>query len=272
MSRKLVFLKLGGSLITAKNRPHSARLEVLERLAQEIAFARSQDRDLQIVLGHGSGSFGHFPASKYKTRMGVKTTEEWTGFIEVWREAAELNHLVLQALEKACLPALAFPPSSMVIAHQGMVATWNLDTLQHALAEDLLPVIYGDVVFDTALGGTILSTEDLFTHLAHHIPPVQLLFAGNQPGVWADFPDNTSLLPEITPGSLPQIETGLSGSAAMDVTGGMADKVRQVLSLVEAFPGINASIFSGEIPGNVQRALLGEVMGTAIHSAGGILV
>jgi isopentenyl phosphate kinase len=265
MSQKLVFLKLGGSLITVKNQPHTARLEVLERLAQEIAVARSQDHNLQIVLGHGSGSFGHFPASKYQTRSGVKTIEEWAGFIEVWREATELNHLVLAALEKARLPALAFPPSAMVIAHQGMVATWNLDTLLHALGEGLLPVIYGDVVFDTVLGGTILSTEDLFTHLAHHIRPVQLLFAGNQLGVWADFPDNTRLLPEITPRSLSQVETGLRGSAAMDVTGGMADKVRQVLSLVEVFPELKASIFSGEIPGNVHRALLGESMGTVIH-------
>lgn len=266
MSRKLVFLKLGGSLITVKNQPHTARPEVLERLAQEISGARSQDRDLQIVLGHGSGSFGHFPASKYNTRLGVKTTEEWTGFIEVWREAAELNHLVMQALEKANLPALAFAPSAMVIANHGMVTTWKLDTLLHALGEGLLPVIYGDVAFDTALGGTILSTEDLFTHLAHHIPPIQLLLAGNQPGVWADFPNNTSLLSEITPRSLRQIETGLGGSAAMDVTGGMAEKVRQVLSLVETFPGLSASIFSGEVPGNVHRALLGEAMGTTIHS------
>ena len=195
----------------------------------------------------------------------MKTSDEWAGCIEVWREAAELNHLVLKALEKANLPALAFPPSAMVIAHQGMVSAWNLDTLLHALGEELLPVIYGDVVFDAVIGGTILSTEDLFTFLAQHISPVQILFAGNQPGVWADFPDNTSLLPEITPGSLRQIETGLRGSVATDVTGGMADKVRQGLSLVEAIPGLKASIFSGEIPGNVQRALLGEAIGTAIH-------
>jgi isopentenyl phosphate kinase len=265
MSRKLVFLKLGGSLITDKSQPHTARLEVLERLAKEIAAARLQDQDLQIVLGHGSGSFGHYPASKYKTRQGVKTTEEWTGFVEVWREAADLNHLVLETLAKFNLPALAFPPSAMITARKGKVASWNLDTLKSALAKQLLPVIFGDVVFDAELGGTILSTEDLFTHLVYHLPPTQLLLAGIEPGVWADFPNNTSLLLEITPGSFSQVETGLSGSAATDVTGGMADKVRQVLSLVEAFPGLKGSIFSGEVPGNVQRALQGEPIGTTIH-------
>jgi isopentenyl phosphate kinase len=265
MNHKLVFLKLGGSLITDKNQAHTPRLEVLERLAREIGEARSQDHDLHIVLGHGSGSFGHVPASKYKTRSGVKSAEEWNGFIEVWREAASLNHLVLQALEKAGLPALAYPPSAGVIASQGKISTWNLDPLGEALGAGLLPVIHGDVVFDRVLGGTILSTEDLFAYLACHIPPAQLLFAGNQPGVWADFPDNTRLLSEITPKSFPQIEAGLQGSAAIDVTGGMADKVRKIMSLVKAVPGVKASIFSGEMPGNVRQALLGENQGTQIY-------
>jgi len=265
MSLNLVYLKLGGSLITDKNQPHTPRLEVLDRLAHEIAEARVTDPDMQIVLGHGAGSFGHTPASKYKTRLGVKSAEEWTGFIEVWRQATELNHLVLQALENAGLPALAYPPSAMVIASKGIVATWNLEPLVCALQAGLLPVIYGDVVFDTVLGGTILSTEDLFAHLVRHLPPIRLLFAGNQPGVWEDFPANTSLLAEITPITYPQVEAGLRGSAATDVTGGMADKVRQVMSLVQAVPGIKVYIFSGEEPGNVRRALHGEALGTEVH-------
>lgn len=265
MSAQLVFLKLGGSLITVKNQPHTPRLDVLERLAQEIAEARAQNQDLQILLGHGSGSFGHVPASKYKTRLGVKSTEDWGGFVEVWRQAAELNHLVMSALEKANLPAIAFPPSAMVIAREVKVDTWNLDTLLTALEKGLLPVIYGDVIFDKVLGGTILSTEELFTYPTRRMKPTQLLFAGLQPGVWADFPNNTSLLPEITRVSFPQIEAGLKGSAATDVTGGMVDKVRLILSLVDEVPGLKALVFSGETPGNVRRSLLGEVLGTVIH-------
>jgi isopentenyl phosphate kinase len=265
MNARLVFLKLGGSLITVKNQPHTPRLDMLERLAREIAEARAQNQDLQILLGHGSGSFGHVPASKYKTRMGVKSAEDWIGFIEVWRQAAELNHLVMLALEKAKLPAIAFPPSAMIIARDGKVATWDQDPIRTALERGLLPVIYGDVVFDTMLGGTILSTEDLFVHLAPRLQPNQLLFAGLQPGVWADFPDNTRLLPEITPTSFSRIEAGLKASAATDVTGGMADKVHQIMSLVEEAPGLRGFIFSGESAGNVRRSLLGEVLGTVIR-------
>jgi isopentenyl phosphate kinase len=267
MSDKLVFLKLGGSLITVKDRPHTPRHEALHRLATEIAEARTTNPDLRILLGHGSGSFGHVPADKYHTRLGVKTAKEWHGFVEVWRQAAELNHLVMDAMAKADLPALAFPPSAMVTSRQGMLTDWDLDALQNALRNGLLPVIYGDVVFDHALGGTILSTEDLFAYLVSKLNPSRLLFAGMEPGVWQDFPINTFLLPEITPASFLQVEAGLKGSVATDVTGGMLDKVRQVLSMLSQVPGLRAAIFSGEIPDNVRRSLLGEELGTVLSGS-----
>ncbi len=266
MTPRLVFLKLGGSLITDKNVPRTLRMEVLQRLAQEIAAARQQDGELQILLGHGSGSFGHPPASKYHTRKGVHTQAEWLGFVQVWREAIALNQLVMQALAQADLPALSLPPLAMVIAKRGRVASWNLEPLQHALAQGLLPVIFGDVIFDQVLGGTILSTEDLFSHLAVELKPSLLLLAGDQPGVWAVFPAMTRLLDEITPANLPQVEAGLQASAAVDVTGGMLEKVRLVTRLVQTVPGLQGRIFSGEVPGNVLQALLGGTPGTEIHA------
>ena len=36
MGKKLVFLKLGGSLITDKNTPRTARIEVIQRIGKEI--------------------------------------------------------------------------------------------------------------------------------------------------------------------------------------------------------------------------------------------
>jgi isopentenyl phosphate kinase len=265
MSNQLVFLKLGGSLITVKDQPHTPRLDVLERLANEITEARRQNPEISILLGHGSGSFGHFVASQYKTRQGVSAEADWQGFVEVWRQAAELNQLVMAALAKANLPAMDFPPSAMVSARAGRVEGWNLEPLQITLSHGLLPVIYGDVVFDLELGGTILSTEELFSYLALELKPHQLLFAGHEPGVWADYPTNSMLLPEITPSSFPHIAAGLRGSAATDVTGGMLDKVQKILSLLGELPGLHVSIFSGENPGNIYHQLLGGTLGTQVH-------
>ncbi len=186
MSTQLVFLKLGGSLITVKDQPHTPRLELLERLAQEIAVALSQEPDIHLLLGHGSGSYGHVAASRYHTRQGVRTVQEWAGFAEVWHQATELNHLVMAALEKENLPIIVFPPSAKVIARDGTVAIWDLDPLQAALGKNQVPLIYGDVAFDQVRGGTILSTEDLFSYLARRLNPDWLLFAGLEPGVFAD--------------------------------------------------------------------------------------
>ena len=125
----LVFLKLGGSLITEKTQAHTARMEVLARLADEIAAALAEQPNLNLVLGHGSGSFGHVPAKKYGTRQGVRTPVEWQGFAEVWYEANSLNRMVIEALINAGLPALAFSPSAMVIAQGGATSEWNVNPL-----------------------------------------------------------------------------------------------------------------------------------------------
>jgi isopentenyl phosphate kinase len=262
----LQFLKLGGSLITDKDRPHTPQLETLNRLAQEIYQARQLDPGLKLVLGHGSGSFGHTPAHRYGTRQGVSTLGEWQGFIEVWQEAAALNHLVMAALSQAGVPAIAFPPSASVTARSRQVESWDLSPLLAALQAGLLPVIYGDVVFDRQLGGTILSTEDLFSHLAGRLHPNRLLLATVEPGVWADYPACTRLVAEITPASLPGLTAVLSGSSSIDVTGGMASKVSAMLGLVEQNPGLEVLIFSGLEPGQLLRLLHGESAGTRLHA------
>ena len=262
----LYFLKLGGSLITDKNTPRTPRIEVIARLAEEIASACAQNPELRLIVGNGAGSFGHVPAKRYGTRQGVHTPQEWRGFAEVWHDAAALNRLVTDALHAAGLPAIAFPPSACVTARDGQVASWDLSPLRQALEAGLLPVIQGDVIFDEVRGGTILSTEDLFEHLARELRPGRILLAGIEEGVWADYPACTRLVPEITPANLPEVAPALGGSNATDVTGGMASKVGQSLALAQAIPQLEVLIFSGDKAGQVQNALLGARVGTVVRA------
>jgi isopentenyl phosphate kinase len=263
-SQSTIFLKLGGSLITVKSQPHTARSEVLNRLVDEIAAALRENTSLRLVLGHGSGSFGHVPAKKYGTRQGVHSDAEWQGFSEVWDEASSLNRMVIEALLLAGLPTISFPPSAAVSTQDGKIVKWNTTPIESALEHGLLPVIYGDVVFDTHRGGTILSTEDLFGHLAHQLHPSRILLAGLEEGVWEDYPLCTRLIPKITTKNFPQLKLTLGGSGETDVTGGMESKVRQTLALIEEIPNLQAWIFSGAASGNVQDALLGGNPGTLL--------
>ena len=260
----LVFLKLGGSLITDKNRPRTPNLDVIHRLAGEIAQAIQQNPRIQLVLGHGSGSFGHIPARQYGTRAGVHTKQEWLGFVDVWRQARDLNQIVLDSLSAKGLPVIAFPPSATIQADDGRLQSWNLAPLRSALAAGLIPVVNGDTVFDTTRGGTIFSTEDVFVALSQTLPPDLVLLCGLEPGVWADFPTCTRKIDWITPASAPSIQASLSGSQAIDSTGGMLEKVRLMLDLVARMPGLKAVIFSGAIPGHLYRNLTNDFTGTLI--------
>jgi isopentenyl phosphate kinase len=261
----LIFLKLGGSLITDKTHPYTARVDKLDALAAEIAACLQMESELHLVLGHGSGSFGHAAASLHATRLGVSTPEAWQGFAEVWYQASRLTRLVVEAFHRANLPVVAFSPAASVIAQDGKVANWETYPIQAALSDGLLPIINGDVAFDRIRGGTILSTEDLFAYLAHQIRPQRILLAGLEDGVWADFPSCEHLLREITPGSITQLTPSLGAATGIDVTGGMYTKVTGMLSLVEEIPDLEILIFSGERPGNLRRALLGENPGTLLH-------
>ena len=260
----LVFLKLGGSLITDKDRPHTHRPEVLARLAAEIAAARAASPDLRLLIGHGSGSFGHTAAHKYDTRHGVRDAAGWLGFAEVWREARALNQIVVEALLRAGLPVVAFPPSAFILTRDGLAAACDSAGIEAALRGGLLPLVNGDVVFDSLRGGAILSTEDVFSALAPALRPARILLAGLEEGVFADFPTCRTLIPHITPDTFRQISAGVSGSASADVTGGMREKVELMLRLVRHAPALEACIFSGRQNGLVQSALLGAAPGTRI--------
>jgi len=260
--RELVFLKLGGSLITDKARPYTARADKLEQLAQEMRAALQRQPALRLVLGHGSGSFGHYAVKQHL--QGRARSEHGRGAAEVWYRASQLNRLVMEALHGAGLPAIAFPPSASVSASNGAIASWNLRPLQSALQAGLLPVIYGDIVFDAQSETAILSTEDLLCYLARSLQPQRILLAGLEPGVWADFPARRRRVARVDRATYPSLAEKLHGAQATDVTGGMKSKVEKMLALASEVPGLSIWIFSGEERGNVHRALCGESLGTRI--------
>jgi hypothetical protein len=70
------FLKLGVSLVTDKTRAYTARHERLARLASEVRQALDAAPDLRLVVGHGSGSFGHWAARPHGTRPSGAATQK----------------------------------------------------------------------------------------------------------------------------------------------------------------------------------------------------
>lgn len=278
MTKEIVFLKLGGSLITDKDKPYTPRLDKLKELAQEIKTALDSSPNLLLILGHGSGSFGHTAAKKHGTRDGIplhlppfspkmggeKEEGYWHGFAEVRFQAAELNRYVMESLLNAHVPAIAFPPSSSMVSDHRKVTHHNILAIRKALEVNLLPVVHGDVAFDESLGGTILSTEDVFTFLCEQFSPSRILLAGIEAGVWQDFPARTKLVKQIQLTDYEKMRAGIGGSASTDVTGGMKAKVEEMLALIQNNKGLTVQIFSAKESGYLTRALQGENVGTLL--------
>ena len=262
----LVFLKLGGSLITDKTQFEMIRADVLARVASEIAAARQANPDLKILLGHGSGSFGHVHASRHGTRQGVKSAEQWAGFTAVSDSALRLNRIVVNALLEAGLPAISVSPSASAVVNDGEITSMAIGSLMAALEAGLVPVIHGDVAFDRTRGGTILSTEEVMGYLVPKLEPQMILLAGETAGV---YDTDGVVIPRITPLNFAEIKGALGGSRGADVTGGMAAKVQDVLNLAVAKPGMQVRIFGGLEAAVIKKLLQGRALdsGTVVEAA-----
>ena len=258
----MLFLKLGGSLITDKTRDSAARPDVINRLAREIHAFLSHSAE-PLVIGHGSGSFGHVAARKYGTRSGAHSAEEWRGFAEVAVAAARLNRIVADALHEAGVPVVSAAPSASAQCEDGKLVALDTRLIQTALAHGLTPLVMGDVAIDSIRGATIVSTEEVFAYLADQLPVSRILLAGETAGVYRSMaqPD---VIPVITPATWAEVQSGIGASHGTDVTGGMAGKARDMLALATAHPHMRIRVFSGLVDGNLLRALNGESVGTLI--------
>jgi isopentenyl phosphate kinase len=265
---ELVFLKLGGSVITDKKRESTAREDVIHRACQEISRALKTKSDLSLVLGHGSGSFGHFVANRYGLRDGIQegpqgpqSEDNWRGYAETAAAAARLNRLVADIFLAEGLPIFTLQPSASALCRSGELISMETHPVAQALSHGLIPLVYGDVAFDKVWGCTIISTEQIFACLAHELRPSRIILASIVEGVYDSDPlqnPQARLFQEIGPGNIAQVEQMLSGSHGVDVTGGMLTKVREMYTLVRSQPSLSVHLISGQREGLIEKTLLGQ--------------
>ncbi len=267
--KPLVFLKLGGSAITDKTRPYTARKEVIRRLAKEVKEARLRLGPAQwpLVLGHGSGSFGHYAAKE----SGFGEPGKWNAFAETGAAASRLNRLVADLFLAEGVPVVTYQPSASARYREGRLLELATEPIEMALEHNLVPLVHGDVAFDGLDEMTIISTEMIFAYLAPILSPSRILLAGAVDGVFTADPiknPQAVVIPEITPASFEQVESRLFGSHGFDVTGGMLTKVKGMMALIQAIPSIRVYLFSA-----LKQQGLFEIMtetgpqrGTVLHA------
>lgn len=259
------FVKFGGSVITDKTGREAPDHNTITTLAAEIAAARAANPALRLLLGHGSGSFGHYYAAQYGVHRGMATDGDWMGFALTAGAALRLNRLVVDALLAAGVPALALQPSAAVHSRDGRVVAWNTIMLSQALDRRLVPVIHGDVAFDSSQGSAIVSTEALFTYLAleTQLQPTHIVLVGESAVYTADPRTSPAAerIPLIDSSNIAAVLQQAGASHGADVTGGMRSKIELMWRLIGALPDLEVQLI-GPDPGILRAALLGEKLNT----------
>src|SRR4029079_15858070 len=131
------------------------------------------------------------------------------------------NYLVCDCLQAAGLPVWRIQPSASLMAHNGDVVAMSMNSIEVALSNALIPVVYGDVSLDSAIGGTVVSTEKLFFYLSTVLSVQRVFLLGEVRGVYGASGEVVGL---ITRGNYGSLVSVVSGSGGVDVTGGMETK------------------------------------------------
>lgn len=260
--KELVLVKLGGSLITDKTKRECLRKKTLSRVVQELKDVSSK---VKLIVGHGGGSFPHFPAKKYRVNEGVINKDSIKGFCLTHDAACRLNRLVVKEFLNAGINAVSLQPSACMLCKDGKIIESYLEPLKELLKNDIIPVPYGDAALDLTKGITIISTEQVLAEIALKLKAKRIIIAGIVPGVFTADPfkdKNAKLIPRITRENFSEIRKMLLGSHGVDVTGGMLTKVEEMLALADK--GIESQIVGAEESDNLKKALLGKDVGTII--------
>jgi len=262
----LVFFKLGGSVITDKTRETTAQPDVIRDVARAIFSARAENQNLKILLGHGSGSFGHFTAKKF----GYGEKNNWRAYAETSASAARLNRLVADIFLAENVPVVSMQPSASARARDSELIHLDAQNILVALARNLVPLIYGDVAFDDTRQMAIVSTDAQFAFLAPLLKPSRIIYTTAVNGIYTADPHSApdaQLIREITPQTFAALRAQVGAARGFDTTGGMLDKLARSIALVQKFPALEIFVIAADAA-QIIPALAGEPLaqGTRIHA------
>lgn len=248
----MILLKIGGSVITDKAREATINEANVRMVARQIANTKVS----KLTLVHGAGSFGHPQAIEYLSE-GYSAQGIWKTHAAV----CLLNTTLVNELQSKNVPALPIHPLDHVVVDHGKIVEFNLGALQLMLENNIVPVIHGDVVMDRSQRFSILSGDQLVSYLARVMRPQKIGMGTDVDGVLY----KGKTIRHLTPADFEKYRAGITGSGNIDVTGGMLQKVSELIDLAKL--GLQSQIFDATKDGNIATFLSsGNDLGTTISA------
>jgi isopentenyl phosphate kinase len=248
--KKIILIKLGGSLISDKAKINQARLKVIENLSQQIKEILKNKKDLQLILATGAGGFGHPLAEKYKNNLEK-------GWPHIRAAVKKLNQIIVSSLTKYGIPALSINPF--------FVSQPEIDKIINLLKAGKIPVFHADLIKDKQGKISILSMDKFLVDLAIFLKEKgfkieKVVFCGVTNGV---INDKKKTIRIINKKNIVRLEKYFFKNKTIDVSGGMKQKIKECLRLINK--KIIGVIINGEKKDNLYRTIIDDkIEGTII--------
>lgn len=234
----MILIKLGGSIITNKEKPLSPRRKTIENLAKGL-----KRIDEPMIIVHGGGSYGHYWSVKYDMHTQPKKYDI-RGVAIVKNSMVELNKIILDSFAKNRLSPYCLPPTDFMAGNKPIIK--KIKEIEKISNSGLIPVTFGDALWYGQNKTYILSGDKIMTHLAKILKPKLTIFALNEDGLYSDL--KTKKLIHELKGEKPTISNNL-----MDVTGGMTRKVEEATKIAKM--GMNVFFVNGNKPQRIVKAV-----------------
>ena len=253
---EIILLKLGGSLLTDKNKPFSIREDVVRSVIQQII-----DANKKIILIHGGGSFGHPLAKKYNISTGIDSSisNQILGLTETHQSMNKFNSRIINLFLEQKYPALSIQASSIFIKDSQIISTYSIDIIETALDLNILPILYGDIILDKKGSFSIISGDTIIFELCENLNKYsvsKVIFTMETDGLYIQDNDEKSILvTECNSNELDSLELAALGQK-IDVTGGIRGKINAIKEICKY--NIPVQIINGLENGNILKALKGQ--------------
>ena len=255
MRNKLALIKLGGSVVTFKEKPLTANFEAINNITRVIATIK-----IPLIVVHGGGSFGHYWSVKYD--MHTKPDEYDPYGISIVHESMMcLNQIIVNSMIKERINAYTVMPSNFTSSHRPIIR--KIDELQDIAENGIIPVTFGDIIHINKTKYSILSGDVIMRILSQVLHPSKVIFTLNVDGIYKSIKTKETIK-EIK-NSNRSIELS---TIEDDVTGGMRRKVTEAFKIARS--GVDVLMVNGLNPERIINAMSGSAFeGTTIKGVGG---
>ncbi|MBY9010293.1 MAG: isopentenyl phosphate kinase family protein [Candidatus Lokiarchaeota archaeon] len=254
-NKEIILLKLGGSLLTDKNKPFSIREDVVKSAIRQIIEANEK-----LILIHGGGSFGHPLAKKYSISKGFDKSipNQILGLAKTHQAMNKFNTYLINHFLEQNYPVLSIQASSIFIKDSEITSTKSLDIIETALDLNIMPILYGDIILDKQGSFSIISGDQIILALSQNLKNYKVskvVFAMESDGLYVvdkSNSDNCKLVSECYSNELDSLDLADLGQK-IDVTGGIKGKLDFIRTICKS--KIPVQLINGLIEGYIHKSL-----------------